>query len=328
MHAIVVAADRSLHWTEVPDPVPGPDEVLVNIHAAGVNRADLLQRAGKYPPPPGAPEWIGLEISGVVARVGAAAAANCRWRPGDRVCGLLAGGGYAEQVAVRPELLLPIPGRLTLAEAASLPEVFATAYLNLVLDAGLSRGETVLIQAGASGVGIAAIQLAKFLGARVVATVGSEEKASAIRPLTPDLVVNYRTTDLGTILDTAATEGRPVDVVMDCVGGPDLGRLFAKLARGGRWVLIATLGGDASEIDLRAVLTRGLRLIGSTLRGRPLPTKARVMRELGERLWPEIAAGRIRPVVHRVLPITRAEEAHAILERRENVGKVVLEVPR
>jgi len=326
MNAIVIAADRSLHWTAVPDPVPAADEVLVDIHATAVNRADLLQRAGKYPPPPGAPEWMGLEMAGVVAHVGPAA--GSRWRPGDRVCGLLGGGGYAERVAVRPELLLPVPAGMTMAQAASLPEVFATVYLNLVLEAGLAAGETVLIQAGASGIGIAGIQFAKFLGARVITTVGSPDKAQAIRPLGPDVVVDRTTTDLGAVLDACEAEGRPVNVVLDCVGGPDLGRHFGKLARGGRWVLIATLGGETTQIDLRLVLTRGLRLIGSTLRSRPVATKARVIAGLAERVWPAFADGRMRPVIHRVLPIQQAEDAHAILERRENIGKVVLETPR
>lgn len=324
MHAIVIAPDRSLHWTEVPDPAPAPEEVLVEIQATAVNRADLLQRAGKYPPPPGAPEWMGLEMAGVVLQVGPAA--GDRWRPGDRVCGLLGGGGYAERVAVRPELLLPVPSGMTVAQAASLPEVFATVYLNLVIEAGLAAGETVLVQAGASGVGIAAIQLAKLLGARVITTVGSLGKAEAIRPLGADLIVDRTVTDLGAVLAACEAEGRPVNVVLDCVGGTDLGRHFGKLARGGRWVLIATLGGELTEIDLRLVLTRGLRLIGSTLRSRPAATKARVIAGLAERVWPAFADGRMRPVIHRVLPIEQAEEAHAILERRENIGKVVLEV--
>lgn len=326
MRAIIVEKDMALRWAPVPDPVPGVDEVLVEIHAAGLNRADLLQRRGKYSPPAGAPEWLGLEVAGVVRRVGPAAEKTCRFRPGEPVCALLAGGGYAEQVALRPELLLPVPAGLSLAEAASLPEVFATAWLNLFIEAGLAAGETVLVHAGASGLGCAAVQLAAAFGARVLATVRNGEKAAAVRALGADLVIDSTRTDPGVLFDECLAQGRPVNVVLDCVGGAALGRHLEKMAPGGRWVLVATLGGERTELDLRAVLTRGLRLIGSTLRGRPLETKARVVRELAGRVWPKIEAGEIRPVVHRVLPVERAEEAHLILERNENVGKVVLAV--
>lgn len=334
MRAITVTADSRMQWTEVPDPIPGPDEVLVEIHATGVNRADLLQRRGKYPPPPGAPEWMGLEAAGVVSEVGRPWTASGDpesgrdWQPGDRVSALLAGGGYAEKVAVRRELLLPVPERLSMEEAASLPEAFATAYLNLVLEACLVSGETVLIQAGASGVGVAAIQLARTLGASVLTTVGSSGKAAAISDLGADLIVDRNESDLGEVLDGCQRAGRPVDVVLDCVGGKDLGLHLAKLGQGGRWVLIATLAGTRTELDLRPLLLRGLRLLGSTLRSRPLATKGRIVRGLTDQVWPEIASGRIRPFVHRVLPIEDAEDAHAILERRENVGKVVLRVRR
>lgn len=317
MYAMKVDENRAMRWTVVPDPAPEPDEILLEIHAAALNRADLLQRAGKYPPPPGWPEWMGLEVAGTVL----AAPCGSRWKAGDRVCALLGGGGYAEKAAVPEELVLPVPEGLSMAEAASLPEAFATSYLNLVIEAGLKAGETVLIQAGASGLGIAAIQLAKAFGAKVVTTVGSEEKARVVRSLGADVVVNRRTDDLGGILDE-----NPVDAVLDCVGGAALGRHIEKLAPGGRWVLIATLGGEFAEISLRPILKRGLRLIGSTLRSRPPEMKARILRELGERLWPKFASKELRPVIHAVMPVRRAEEAHAILERNENIGKVVLEI--
>lgn len=320
MRAITVGTDSSLSWSEVPEPHPAPGEALVAIHATAVNRADLLQRRGKYPPPPGAPEWMGLEAAGVVLE-GAG-----DHRPGDPVCALLAGGGYAERVAVPADLLLPVPAGLGMEEAASLPEAFATTYLDLVLEAGLGAGETVFVQAGASGVGVAAIQIARSRGARVITMVGTEAKAEVVRALGADLVVLRGDQDLGSVFAACAAEGRPVDVVLDCVGGPDLGPHLAQLAPGGRWVLIALLGGSRTELDLRPLLARGVRLIGSTLRSRPLAVKARILRGLREEIWPEIAAGRIRPVIDRVLPIEEAEAAHAVLERRENVGKVVLRV--
>jgi len=316
MKAILVDENQKLNWTEVPDPQPQGNEVLIQVRATAVNRADLLQRAGKYPPPPGWPEWMGLEVSGVVAKIGP----DCtRWRLGDEVCALLGGGGYAEMVVASEDLLMPIPKKLSLVEAASLPEVFATSWLNLVHEADLKAGETALIQAGASGLGIAAIQLARFLGAKVVTTVGSKEKAELLHPFAPDVIVNRNTESLGTVLDQ-----HPVNVALDCVGGEQLAECLPKMARGGRWVLIATLGGDVANLSLRPILKNGLRLIGSTLRSRSPKMKAQILRELTERVWPEISAGRIRPCIHKVLPITEADTAHGILKRRENVGKVVL----
>lgn len=317
MYAMLVDENRSMHWTEVADPVPKEGEILLEIHAAALNRADLLQRAGKYPPPPGWPEWMGLEAAGIVL----SAPAGSRWKAGDKVCALLGGGGYAEKIAVPEEMVMPIPAGCTMEEAASLPETFATAYLNLVMEAGLAAGETVFIQAGASGLGIAAIQTAKAFGARVVTTVSSTEKAEAVRALGADIVVNRKTDDLGKVLDET-----PVDVVLDCVGGPGLGKHLEKLAPGGRWILVSTLGGEHTEIALRPILKRGLRLIGSTLRSRPTAMKGRILSALTERIWPEIEAGRIRPVICRTFPVRAAEEAHAVLERGENIGKVVLTV--
>jgi NADPH2:quinone reductase len=319
MHVIRVDENKQLNWTTVPDPVPAGKEVLIQVHATAVNRADLLQREGKYPPPPGWPEWMGLEVAGTVAGLGP----DCtgRWKLGDRVCALLGGGGYAELAVADEGLLMPVPAGLSLEEAASLPEVFATAWLNLVHEAGLRAGETVFIQAGASGLGIAAIQVANYLGAQVITTVGSDEKAALLAPYGPDLVLNRNTQALGPVFDA-----RSVHVALDCVGGEALAECFPKMAPGGRWVLVATLGGEFAEISLRPVLKSGLRLIGSTLRGRSPETKAALLRELAERVWPEIEAGRVRHSVHRVLPITEAEAAHAILQRRENIGKVVLKV--
>lgn len=317
MYAMKVDENRAMHWTEVPDPVPKDNEILLEVHAAALNRADLLQRAGKYPPPPGWPEWMGLEAAGIVL----SAPAGSRWKAGDKVCALLGGGGYAEKIAVPEEMAMSIPKGLSMAEAASLPEAFATSYLNLAIEAGLKAGETILVQAGASGLGIAAIQTAKTFGAKVMTTVGSEEKAETVRSLGADIVVNRKTEDLGKVLDE-----HPADVVLDCVGGTGLGTHIEKLAAGGRWILIATLGGEHAEIALRPILKRGLRLIGSTLRSRTTEMKGRILAELQKKIWPEIEAGRIRPVIYRTFPVREAEEAHGVLERGENTGKVVLKI--
>ncbi len=319
MHAIVVAEDRSLVWREVPDPTPGAGQVVIDVHATAVNRADLLQRAGSYPPPPGWPEWLGLECAGVISH----APGGGRWQVGDEVCALLGGGGYAERVAVPEGMILPVPAGLTIAEAAALPEVYATAYLNLCLEARLQAGDTVFIQAGASGLGTAAIQLAKTLGGTVVTTVGSDEKAAFVRGLGADVVINHRTDDL-----LAALAAHPADIALDCVGGAEVGRYLGTMARGGRWVMIATLGGNLTELDLGQFFRMGLRLIGSTLRSRPAEVKAEILGALERLLWPAFEAGSIKPILHATLPIEQAEAAHGILQRRENLGKVVLAVGR
>lgn len=318
MHAILVAEDQSLVWSEVPDPVPADDEVVIDVHAAALNRADLMQRAGDYPPPPGWPEWMGLEVAGVISH----APEDSRFRVGDKVCALLGGGGYAQRVAVPAGMVLPVPEGLTMVQAAAIPEAFATSYLNLCLEGGLKAGDTVLIQAGASGLGMAAIQLVKALGGTVMTTVSTDEKAVFVRSLGADIVINRTTSDLA-----AAMEERPVDIALDCIGGPDLGRCVEKMAIGGRWIVIATMGGAKTELDMNLFFRRGLRLIGSTLRSRTPEMKAEILSGLERVLWGAFSAGTIKPIVHATLPMTRAEEAHAILQRRENLGKVVLIKP-
>lgn len=316
MHAILVDTQRRLVWSEVPDPIAKDNEILIEIHAAALNRADLMQRAGDYPPPPGWPEWMGLEVAGVVLT----APAQGRFRPGDHVCALLGGGGYAERVCVPESMALPIPAGLSMAEAAALPEAFATSYLNLCLEGGMKAGDTVLIQAGASGLGIAAIQLAKELGATVITTVGSDEKARFVRSIGADLVVNRRTDDLGAILDQ-----HPVNIAMDCVAGAGLGPNVVKMAPGGRWIVIATLGGPKTGIDMGLFFRRNLRLIGSTLRSRSPEMKAEILSGVESLLWKKFSRGQIRPVLYKTLPMrTHAEEAHAILQNDRNIGKVVL----
>jgi NADPH2:quinone reductase len=317
MRAILVK-EGALVWSEAPDPAPKANEVLIEVHAAALNRADLLQRAGQYPPPPGWPEWMGLEVAGVIAK----APAQGRWKKGDKVCALLGGGGYAERVAVPADMALPVPEGLSMVEAAAIPEAFATSYLNLCVEGGMKAGDTVLIQAGASGLGTAAIQLAKELGATVMTTVGTEEKAEFVRKLGADIVVNRKTDDLAAVM-----EKHPVHVAMDCVGGPGLGRCVEKMAIGGRWIVIATLGGTQTELNMNVFFRRGLRLIGSTLRSRSSEMKAEILAGLERRLWKAFSSGKIKVVIHRVLPIAKAEEAHAILQRQENIGKVVLTIP-
>ncbi len=315
MKAMLIEKDQSLNWTEVPEPDLRAGEILIEVRAAALNRADLLQRQGKYPSPPGWPEWMGLEAAGVVLK----AREGGRWRVGERVCALLGGGGYAERAAVPEGMAMPIPKGLSFEEAASLPEAYATSYLNLRIEAGMKAGDTVFIQAGASGLGMAAIQLAKALGAKVVTTVGSEAKAEAVRALRADVVVIRGVDDLGEALDR-----NPPDIAMDCVGGEGLGKNIEKMTIGGRWILISTLGGERAEIPLRPILKRGLRLIGSTLRSRSDEMKAGILRGLTEELWPKFESGEIKPNIYKILPMEKAEEAHAILAKNENSGKVVL----
>jgi NADPH2:quinone reductase len=316
MYAVLVDKEQTLAWREVPDPLPKAGELLVDVHATALNRADLLQREGNYPPPPGWPEWMGLEVAGVVAK----APADCRFAVGDRICALL-GGCYAERVAVPVDLALPIPEGLSMVEAATVPEAFATSYLNLCIEGGMKPGETVLIQAGASGLGIAAIQLVKALDGTVMTTVSTQQKAEFVRSLGADIVVNRTVDDLG-----AAMEEHPVDIALDCISGPKLGQRIGKMAAGGRWIVIATLGGAMTEIDMNTFFRRGIKLIGSTLRSRPSAMKAEILACLERTVWQSFSSGTIKPVIYKTLPITKTEEAHAILRRRENIGKVVLAV--
>jgi len=233
MKAVIIDNEKNLVWSDVSEPVAGENEILIEVHAAALNRADLMQREGNYPPPPGWPEWPGLEVAGVVSE----APEHGRWKVGDKVCALLGGGGYAEKVAVPAAMVLPVPEGLSMAEAAAIPEAFATSYLNLCLEGGMQAGDTVFIQAGASGLGMAAIQLAKAFGAKVITTVGSEDKERFVKELGADVVINRKRENIAEVL-----AAHPVDVAMDCVAGPNLGPCLETMARGGRWIVIATLG--------------------------------------------------------------------------------------
>ena len=323
MKAILVNEQKDLVWSDVPDPMIREDEVLVRICAAALNRADLLQRQGKYPPPAGCPEWMGLEIAGTVVQVGSAVT---RWQAGDRVCALLGGGGYAEYAAVRQDMLMPVPKGLSMAEAASLPEAYATSYLNLFIEGHLQPGQTAFIPAGASGLASAAIPLAKAFGARVITSVLSDEIAERIKPLGADVIINSRTQCVEEILQAEEARGTPVAVSMDCLSGETLGRSLPYMAKGGYWVVISTLDGTQTNIPLRPLLTKGLHLVGSMLRNRAPAFKAELLAQLVEKVWPKLESGELRPSVWQVLPITRAQDAHGILERGENIGKVVLHV--
>ena len=320
---MLVDENKNLVWSEVPDPVIKEDEVLVKIYAAALNRADLLQREGKYPSPKGCPEWMGLEISGEIVEIGKKVK---NWRVGDKVCALLGGGGYAEYVAVKYDMLMPIPKGLTMEEASALPEAYATSYLNLFIEGHLEEGQTAFIPAGASGLASVAIPMAKAFGARVITSVLSDEIAEKIKPLGADVIINSTTQDVSEILKNEEANGHPVNLSMDCLSGETLGKSLPYMARGGYWIVISTLAGIETNIQLRPLLTKGLHLVGSMLRNRTPEFKAYILSELVSKVWPKIESGEIKPSIYKILPITEAAEAHAILQRGENVGKVVLKV--
>lgn len=323
MKAMLVDQHKNLVWSDVADPVIKDDEVLVKIYAAALNRADLLQRQGKYPSPKGCPEWMGLEIAGKIVAVGKEVTA---WKVGDAVCALLGGGGYAEYVAVKYDMLMPIPRGLSMIEAAALPEAYATSYLNLAIEGHLEAGQTAFIPAGASGLASVAIPMAKALGARVITSVLSDEIAEKIRPLGADVIINSATQSVEEVLKAEEENGTPVNVSMDCLCGETLGKSLPYMARGGYWIVISTLAGTETNVLLRPLLTKGLHLVGSMLRNRTPEFKAYILAELTKNVWPLIERGEIKPSIYQVLPMAQAEDAHAILERNENIGKVVLQV--
>jgi len=325
MKAMLIGENRNLVWSDVPDPVIKDDEVLVKIYAAALNRADLLQREGTYPSPPGCPEWMGLEIAGKIVEVGKNVT---NWKVGDRVCALLGGGGYAEFVAVKYDMLMPIPKGLSMEEASALPEAYATSYLNLFIEGHLQPGQTAFVPAGASGLASVAIPMAKAFGARVITSVLSDEIAEKIQNLGADVIINSSTTDVASVLAQEEANGTPVAVSMDCLSGETLGKSLPYMARGGYWVVISTLAGIETTVQLRPLLTKGLHLVGSMLRNRTPEFKAYLLSQLVENVWPKIECGVIRPSVYKVLPMAEAEAAHDILYRSENIGKVVLSVEK
>ena len=326
MKAIFVNDDRSLSWSNVPDPVLKSDEVMVKIEYAALNRADLMQREGDYPPPPGCPEWMGLEISGTITEIADEAKTNSDWKIGDKVCALLGGGGYAEYVAVRYDMLMPVPENCSMAEAAAIPEAFATAYLNLFIEGKIEKGNTLLMNAGASGLASVVIPMAKAFGIRVITTVLSDEIAKSITHLNADRVVVTTKEDISEVLKEELANGNSVDVAIDCLGGEIMGKCIHYLTHGARWIMIAALAGTKTEIDLKNIYVRNVRIIGSTLRSRTPAVKAQILSELVKNVWPKVSAGEVKPTIHAILPITEAEAAHDILYKGQNIGKVVLKV--
>jgi putative PIG3 family NAD(P)H quinone oxidoreductase len=323
MHAVVISepgGPEVLQWTEVPDPRPGPGEVLVEVAAAGVNRADLMQRQGFYPPPPGAPPYPGLECSGTVAALGDGVTG---WRVGEQVCALLSGGGYAEQVAVPAGQLLPVPKSSTLVEAAAFPETACTVYSNVFLTAGLTAGETLLVHGGGSGIGTMAIQLAKQAGARVAVTAGSQEKLDVCRALGADITINYREEDFVDSL-MAATDGHGADVILDIIGAAYLARNIAALAPDGRIANIGMQQGRRAELDFGALMAKRGAISSTSLRARPKEQKASIVAAVTEHVWPVVGSGLIRPVIDTELPMRQAAQAHRIMADSAHTGKILL----
>ncbi|MEU8386606.1 NAD(P)H-quinone oxidoreductase [Micromonospora sp. NPDC048843] len=311
----------ALVWAEVPDPEPGPDEVIVDVRASGVNRADLLQRQGHYPPPPGAPAYPGLECSGVITEVGAEVAG---WAVGQQVCALLAGGGYAERVAVPAGQLLPVPA-CDPVDAAALPEVACTVWSNLVQVARLGAGDTLLVHGGGSGIGTFAIQFGAALGVTVL-TTAREAKHDRLRELGAAHIIDYREQDFVEEV-RRVTDGRGVDVILDIMGGSYLGRNVSALATGGRLVVIGMQGGRKAELDLGALVSKRASVTATSLRSRPLAEKAEIVQGVRDEVWPLVEAGRIRPIVDRRLPMTEAAQAHRLVESNDHFGKVLLTRP-
>jgi len=311
-----------LRATQRPAPIPGPGEVLVAVEAAGVNRPDMLQRQGRYDPPPGASDLPGLEIAGRVVAIGEGV---MDWGADDKVCALVAGGGYAQYCTVPAPQLLPVPKGLSMVEAAAVPETFFTVWTNVFERGDLKPGETLLVHGGSSGIGTTAIQLAKAFGARVFVTAGSADKCRACEELGADRAIDYKTEDFVAVIKEA-TGGRGVDVVLDMVGGDYIARDIEIMAPDGRHVSIAFLNGPKVSLNFFPVMTKRLTLTGSTLRARSVEEKGRIAAALREKVWPLIGDGRIKPVIHKTFPLDRAADAHALMESSTHIGKIVLTV--
>lgn len=323
MKAMVISQSggpQVLQWSDVPDPACGPGEVVIDVAATAVNRADLLQRQGFYPPPPGAPEWPGLECSGVISAVGADVD---QWTTGEEVCALLAGGGYAERVAVPAGQVFPRPASVDLVDAAALPEVASTVWSNVFMAAGLRRDEVLLVHGGASGVGTMAIQLATQLGAQVAVTAGSAEKLGRCAELGAQILINHRDDDFVERLK-AETGGAGADVVLDNMGAMYLNRNLRVLATGGRLIVIGMQGGTKAELDLGLLMSRRGAIISTSLRARPVSEKSAIVESVTEYVWPLLNAGVVKPVIHTRMPLADAAAAHQLMEDSEHVGKILL----
>ncbi|MGD2140213.1 MAG: NAD(P)H-quinone oxidoreductase [Burkholderiales bacterium] len=325
MQAIEIAepgAPDVLRPVSRPVPEPAAAEVLIQVSAAGVNRPDVMQRLGMYPPPPGAPDIPGLEVAGTIVKCGGDVE---RWKTGDRVCALVAGGGYAEYVTAPWQQCLPIPGKLSMSEAASLPETFFTVWANVFERARLAPGETLLVQGGSSGIGVTAIQLAHAFGNRVFVTAGSPDKCRRCEQLGAERAIDYKNEDFVSVIKEI-TNGKGVDVILDMVAGDYVPRELQCLADDGRLVIIAFLGGTKTQLNMTDILRRRLTITGSTLRPRPVAFKAAVASALEEKVWPLVANGTIKPVIHSCYRLADARDAHAMMESSNHVGKLILEV--
>lgn len=323
MRAVVITepgGPDQLQVQEVPDPVPGPGEVVLQVAATAVNRADIMQRMGRYPPPAGTPSWPGLECSGTVIATGEDVQT---WRVGDTACALLSGGGYAEQVAVPVGQLLPIPTGVSLQDAAALPETACTVWSNVFMLAGLRPGEVLLVHGGSSGIGTMAVQLAKQIGATVAVTAGTAEKLERCRELGASILVNYREQDFVEVVKQA-THSRGADVVLDNMGAKYLARNVDVLAVNGRLVVIGLQGGRRAELDLGTLLTKRAAVLATALRARPVEEKSAIVSSVQEHVWPLVSDGAVRPVIHARLPLEQAGRAHRIVEASSHVGKVLL----
>ena len=325
MKAMLVDENKNLVWSDVEKPSPKEDEILIKIYAAALNRADLLQRNGKYPSPVGWPDRMGLEVSGIIEDMGEKAKKESGKKIGDKVCALL-GGGYAEYVCAPYGMVIRMPEGLSFEEAAALPEAYTTCYLNLFYEGHLKEGQIAFIPAGASGLALVAIPMAKSFGARVITSVLSDEIAEKIKGLGADIIINSSKQSVAEVLKAEEENGRPVNMAMDCLCGKELGESLPYMAEGGYWVIISTLAGTETDIKLRPILTKGLHIVGSMLRKRSSEEKAKLLTELTKKLWPKLESGEIKPSVYKVLPIEDAEAAHSILQNGKNVGKVVLSV--
>lgn len=326
MHAITISepgGPENLTWTEVPDPVPGEGEALVEVVASAVNRADIMQRQGHYDPPPGASAYPGLECSGRIAALGPGVSG---WSVGDEVCALLAGGGYAQKVVIPAGQLLPVPEGIDLKQAAALPEVACTVWSNVFMLAHLRPGELLLVHGGSSGIGTMAIQLAKAIGARVAVTAGTKEKLDFCAELGADVLINYRDQDFVAEIDRA-TDGKGADVILDNMGAKYLGRNVETLAVNGRLMIIGMQGGTQGELNIGRLLGKRGAVSATSLRARPLSEKAAVVAAVREHVWPLIASGVVRPVVDREVPMTDAAEGHRVVEGSGHIGKVLLVAP-
>lgn len=326
MKAMLVDKNKNLVWSEVEDPILEEDKIIVKIYAVALNRADLLQREGKYPSPKGWPTWMGLELSGEIIEMGKKAQENTNFKVGDKVCALVGGGAYAEKIAIPYQLVLPVPEGLTMEEASAIPEAYVTSYLNLFEEGKLQKGQIVYIAAGASGLASAAIPMAKAYGATVVTSVMTNEIKEKINHLNADYVIVQEKESIPEVFKKFEEEGHPINVAMDCLAGKDMGEALSYMARGGYWVIISTLAGITSEIQLRPILTKGLHLVGSMLRNRSNEEKEKLLKNLQRDFFKYFKDGTIKPSIYKILDIAQVEEAHNILLTNRNVGKVVLKI--